>query len=303
MVKRGLGKGFASLIPTDVLDTDFDTTAAEDEKVSDLRLLNVADIVPDPNQPRRIFDPDELNSLAESLREHGVLQPIVVTPKGSKYEVVAGERRLRAAQIAELKQIPAIVRTLSAQHRLEISIIENVQRSDLNPLETATAYLKLRNQFNLSDAEISQRVGKATSTISNMIRLLKLPDDARQALVGGQITEGHARQILSLDGEPKIQSRLLQEILKNKWSVRRAEQFVIGYRNSGSQGVKSLSSARRATRAETDFTRTVAKRLGFKSKAVTQKRTAHGGQLIIRYKDDQEMAKLAKLLGVDNPKE
>ena len=297
MVKRGLGKGFDSLIPTDVLDSDFDTTAAEDEKVSDLRLLKMADVLPDPDQPRRVFDDDDLASLANSIREHGVLQPIVVVPHNGKYEIVAGERRYRAAQMAGLDKIPAIVRTLSAQHKLEISIIENVQRQDLNPLETATAFLKLRNQFNLTDKEIGERVGKAPSTVSNIVRLLRLPDAAKQALVEGKIVEGHARQILAID-DSDIQQHLLDEIIKNKWSVARAEQFVIGYKANGASGKESVGGAKRAVRTETDLTRNLAKRFGFKSKAVTQKTTAHGGQIIIKYRNDDDIAKIKDVLGL-----
>ena len=297
MVKRGLGKGFDSLIPTDVLDTDFDTTAAEDERVSDLRLLPMTDVQPDPDQPRRVFDEDDMNSPAMSIREHGVLQPIVVTPKGGKYEIVAGERRYRAAEMAGLTKIPAIVRTLSAQHKLEISIIENVQRQDLNPLETATAYLKLRTQFNLTDREIGERVGKAPSTVSNVMRLLKLPEAAKHALADGQIFEGHARQILAIT-DPEVQQHLLEEIIKNKWSIARTEQFVIGYKADGAAGKKSVSGGKRAVRTETDLTKSIAKRLGFKSKAVTQKTTAHGGQIIIKYRNDDDMAKISQALGL-----
>ena len=286
MVKRGLGKGFESLIPIDVLDSDFDTTADEDERVSDLRLLPIGDIIPDPNQPRRDFDQAELTVLADSIKEHGVLQPIVVAPRGSKYEIVAGERRYRAAQIAGLAKMPAIVRTLSAQHRLEVSIIENVQRLDLNPLEEATAYLKLRAQFNLTDKEIGKRVGKASSTVSNAIRLLNMPDNAKQALLEGKIED------------PVVQQQLLDEIIKNKWSVRRAEQFVIGYKAGGASGVESVAQAKRAIRTETPLTKRLAKRLGLKSKSVVQKTTARGGQIIIKYQDDADIAKISQILGL-----
>ena len=297
MVKRGLGRGFDSLIPTDVLDSEFDTTAAEDERVSDLRLLNIQDVQPNPDQPRRRFDDDDLACLANSIREHGVLQPIVVTPRGGKFEIVAGERRYRAANIAGLTKIPAIVRTLSAQHKLEVSIIENVQRQDLNPLETATAFLKLRNQFNLTDKQIGERVGKAASTVSNITRLLKLPDVAKQALADGKITEGHARQILAIE-DPDVQQRLLDEIIANKWSVGRAEQFVIGNNSDGATGQKSVDGGKKAVRTETDFTRSIAKRLGFKSNSVTQKTTAHGGQIIIKYRSDEDITKISEILGL-----
>lgn len=298
MVKRGLGKGFASLIPTDVLDSDFDTTASEDEKVSAMRLISLADIEPDPDQPRRHFDQDELNSLADSIKEHGLLQPIVVTAKGKKYQIVAGERRFRAAKIAGMTKIQAIVRTLSAQHRLELSIIENVQREDLNPLETATGFLKLRNQFNMTDEDIAKRVGKASTTINNQIRLLGLPDEAKKALLDKQITEGHARQILAIP-DPKVQRKMLAEMIKNKWTVRQAEQFVIGYKASLREGGADIKKAKRATRAETDFTRNLARRLGFKSgKSVLQQTTAHGGQIIIKYKTDDDIARISELLGL-----
>lgn len=298
MVKRGLGKGFASLIPTDVLDSDFDTTASEDEKVSAMRLINMADIEPDPDQPRRNFDQEELNNLADSIKEHGLLQPIVVTAKGKKFQIVAGERRFRAAKIAGLTKIQAIVRTLSAQHRLELSIIENVQREDLNPLETATGFLKLKNQFNMTDVDIAKRVGKAPSTVNNQMRLLALPAEAKQALIEKRISEGHARQILAIT-DPKIQLKMLQEIIKNKWTVRQAEQFVIGYKASVKNGgTDVVKKAKRATRTETDFTRSLAKRFGFKSKSIMQKTTAHGGQIIIQYKNDDDIARISDLLGL-----
>lgn len=296
-LKRGLGKGFDSLLSTaDLLSSDFDTTADEDEKVSDLRKIDIELIEPDPDQPRRYFDEEELNSLAASLKEHGMLQPIVVVPKGKKFTIVAGERRYRAAQIAGMDKLPAIVRTLSAQHRLEVSIIENVQREDLNPMEVATAYAKLRQQFNLSDQEISDRVKRSVPVVSNYMRLLKLPDEAKQAVAEGKISEGHARQILAID-DPKVQKHMLDEMLKHKWTVRQAENFVTAYKKTVKEGQSSVTVAKRATRAETPFTRSLAKRLGLKSKSVLQKKNAKGGQIIIKYKNDDEMAKITELLG------
>ncbi len=293
MVKRGLGKSFDALIPTDVLDSEFDATADLDEKVSDLRVLNLAEISPNLDQPRRNFDEEQLKQLAESIREHGVLQPIVVVPHKNGFEIVAGERRWRAAKGANLQKIPAIVRTLSAQHKLELSIIENVQRADLNPLETATAYLKLKNQFNLTDAEIATRVGKAPSTISNQMRLLALPDFAREALATGKISEGHARQIIALPNE-KVQKQLLDEIVKNNWSVRKAEQFVIGYKKQakGLADPAREQSAKKATLTETDLTKKISKKIGLKPENVQQKITGHGGQIIIKFSDKDELRKI-----------
>lgn len=283
----GLGRGFASLIPTDVLDETFDPTASG-EQSSELRYVKRTEIFPNAEQPRRHFDEDALEELATSIREHGIIQPIVVTPTKNGYEIVAGERRWRAAGIAGVDKIPAIVRTLSEQHKLELALIENLQRRDLNPLETATAYLKLHTQFNLTYEEIGHRVGgKAVSTISNIMRLLQLPADAKQALVEGKISEGHARQILSL-GDQAAQSQLLAHIIKEGWSVRKTEQYVVGYKRGEADDAKQVSAIKN-TRRETDFTKQLSKRL---SLPVVQKTTAKGGQIIISYSSDEELSEL-----------
>ena len=275
-----------------MLDESFDPTAERDEKISQLRYIPVKKIINNPDQPRREFDPVALAELATSLSEHGMLQPIIVVPKGEKYQIVAGERRWRAAQLANLDKVPALVRTLSNQHKLEIALIENLQREDLNPLETATAYLKLNTQFNLTHDEIAQRAGgKAVSTITNTIRLLRLPDTAKQALVEGDISEGHARQILALD-DPAVQTKLLKMIILHGWSVRKAEQFVVGYKK-GKQGDDKTKEAVKHTQTETDFTRSLSERISMK---VTHKTTAKGGQIIISYSDENELQKLETLL-------
>ncbi len=287
--KRGLGRGFDTLIPTQLLDEEFDPTAQQDEQVSQLRNLKVSDISADPDQPRRQFDEEALNELAASIKEHGVLQPIVVIAKGSKYEIVAGERRWRAAQLAELEKIPAIVRTLTNQHRLEIALIENLQRQDLNPLETATAYYKLQQQFNLTLDEIGKRVGgKAVSTISNILRLLGLPREAKEALVEGKISEGHARQILAIK-EEDIQKELLELIIKNDWSVRKAEQFVVGYK----EGKKDKETAVAKVKTETKETEALSKRLGAE---VSVKNMAKGGRLVIQFKNQEDFERITSVL-------
>lgn len=291
-MKKGLGRGFDSLIPTDVLDETFDSTAERDGQVSELRYVQLKDITPDPEQPRREFDHDALIELSESIREHGLVQPIVVTPHKGKYRIVAGERRWRAASLAGLKKLPALVRTLSAQHKLEIALIENVQRRDLNPLETATAYLKLHQQFNLSYEQIGARVGgKAVSTISNVMRLLQLPEAAKQALVAGEISEGHARQILALPDEA-TQIELLKLIIDKGWSVRTTEQYVVSYKRGEVQLKKQAAATYKPT--ETAFTKSLAERLHL---PVRVKPTAKGGgQLIISYKDEQELDALKRQL-------
>lgn len=285
----GLGRGFESLIPTDVLDETFDPTASG-EQSSELRHIKRSQIVANPDQPRRHFDEEALEELASSIREHGIIQPLVVTPVRDGFQIVAGERRWRAAGLAGLEKVPVIVRTLSEQHKLELALIENLQRRDLNPLETATAYLKLHTQFNLTYEEIGHRVGgKAVSTISNILRLLHLPEDAKQALIEGWISEGHARQILAVD-DAKAQTELLRLILKEGWSVRKAEQYVVGYKRGEKPGVKQESGIKN-TRQETVFTKQLSERLAL---PVVQKTTAKGGQIIISYTSDEELDALQK---------
>lgn len=287
---RGLGRGFDSLIPTNVLDEAFDITKNEDKAVSELRNLPVGAISPNPHQPRRLFEPEALQELANSISEHGVLQPIVVTEIGDgKYELVAGERRLRASQIAGMTEVPALVRTYTDQHKLELALIENLNREDLNPLEIATAYLKLQQQFNMTLDEIGKRAGgKAVSTVSNSLRLLSLPENAKTALIRGQISEGHARQIVAIQ-EPEVQQELLDLIVKNGWSVRKTEQFVIGYK----EGTKNRETAAAKTRTETPGTQQLARRLGAK---VAIRNMAHGGRLIIEFTSDEDLDRITKLL-------
>lgn len=291
--KTGLGRGFDTLIPTQLLDEEFDPTLQQDEQISQLRHIKLEDIAPNDEQPRRHFDETALRELVASIKEHGVLQPIVVARRGDKYQIVAGERRWRASREAQLEKIPALVRTLTDQHKLELSLIENLQREDLNALETATAYLKLHQQFNLTYDEIGKRVGgKAYSTIGNTLRLLGLPKEAKHALIEAKITEGHARQILAIH-EPEVQQELLELIIKHEWSVRKAEQFVIGYK----EGKKERRSGVRAGVAKVQNQTKETKELSKKLEAdVSIKNMAKGGRLIIRYKNQEDFERIAQLL-------
>ena len=221
----GLGRGFESLIPTEFdedFDSEFDVTAKEDAKESDLKQIPISEIVRDEEQPRKEFDPEALEALASSIKEHGVLQPLVVVREEGKYKIVAGERRWRASKLAGLTEVPAIVRSLEAQERLEISIIENAQREDLNAIEMATAYAKLKSQFNLSEAEIADRVGKSKPAVVNTMRLLNLPDNAKKAMVEYKLTEGVMRPLIGADQE--LIDRILPKIIEEGWSARRVEK-------------------------------------------------------------------------------
>jgi ParB family chromosome partitioning protein len=292
-VKKGLGRGFDSLIPTELLDESFDPTAAQDDRVSELRNIKLSEIFADPDQPRRAFDEAALEELAASIAEHGILQPIVVTPHKGGYQIVAGERRYRAAKIAGLDKLPALVRTLTDQHKLELSLIENLQRRDLNPLETATAYLKLRDQFNLTLDEIGQRVGgKSVSTISNTLRLLRLPESVRDALLDGRLREGQARPLVNLD--EKVINEVLPRILAEEWSARKIEQFIVQLKKAAASPIENERKKVVATPYQ-DETQRLVKRL---STDVSVKTNAKGaGQIVIRFKSDHDFQRIKKLLG------
>ena len=221
---KGLGRGFESLIPTELVDDEFDLTAEEDKKESLLKELKISDVMPDPEQPRREFDEEAIRALAGSVKEHGVLQPIVVTKEDGKYKIVAGERRWRASKLAGLKTIPAIIRSLDSQNRLEISVIENAQRADLNVIELATAYAKLKNQFNLSPAEIGAKVGKNETTITATMRLLNLPDDVKKVVVKEKLTEGVVRPLVAAERETI--DKILPKIVAEGWTARKVEKYI-----------------------------------------------------------------------------
>ena len=293
--KKCLGRTFDSLIPSELLDESFDPTAYQEEKVSDLQQIKIEEITADPDQPRKSFDDMALQELAESIREHGILQPIVVTPAKGGYMIVAGERRYRAARLVGVKKLPALVRTLSNQHKLELSLIENLQRRDLNVLETATAYLKLRDQFNLTLDQIGHRVGgKSPSAISNTLRLLRLPESVRQALAEGKLREGQARPLIGLD--PETIGEVLPRILKEEWSARAIEQHIVQLKKTSKEAKTTdytSTVVENAKRYQTDVDR-FEKR--FRAPVQIKANTKGAGQIVIRFKDNAEFERISKLL-------
>ncbi len=224
MAKRpGLGRGLDALIPPGSTSFQY---ASKDSVLE----INVNHIIPNTHQPRKEMDASELEQLAASIREHGIIQPLILMPISSdnNYELIAGERRLRAAKLAGLATVPAIIRKASEQEKLELALIENIQRTDLGPLETAEAYRQLAEDFNLSHEEISHKVGKSRVSVTNTIRLLKLPDMVRLALAQRKISEGHARALLALNSV-QAQIAVLDTILKFEYSVRQTEELVRKY--------------------------------------------------------------------------
>ena len=226
-IRRGLGRGLGALI----VNTDPARDEPQEHSVqpdNGIRMIPIEAISPNPQQPRTSFDEDALAELAASIREHGVIQPLIVTENPEQvdqYWLITGERRLRASQIAQLTKVPSIVREASPQQLLELALVENVQRADLNPLEEAGAYQILIDRFALTQEEIAQRVGRSRSAVANTLRLLQLPGDVQHALIAGAITAGHARAILSLPDETAM-SDALQRILARGLNVRQTEELV-----------------------------------------------------------------------------
>lgn len=235
----GLGRGLSSLIPSkkitepqndynyfgrksdnsDNQGTDDDRNNGNQKNIQEIEIIR---IVPNPHQPRLHFDEEKLQELTASIKEHGIIQPIVVTKDSNQYEIIAGERRFQAAKLAGLQTVPVIVRDATEQQKLELAVIENVQRHDLDPIEEAKSYLKLAEDFDLSQEEVAAKMGKSRSAVANKLRLLHLPVEIQKALIEGKISEGHAKAILALENSEK-QRALFDLIIKNNLTVRQVE--------------------------------------------------------------------------------
>jgi ParB-like partition proteins len=278
MKRRGLGRGLEALIPTSWSEP---TTAGET-----VTNLPVNAIRPNPFQPRQHFKPEELEALAESIKLHGLLQPILVRPKDGEYELVAGERRWRAAQLAGLTEIPAIIRHCSDDELLALALIENLQREDLNPLDEAQAYKVLMEKFGLTQEAIAERVGKSRAAVANTLRLLNLPEPIKQALRDGTITEGHARALLGAPDEGMMME-VFQQVIKHSLSVRQTELLI-----------QRLTSKRKKRERTLDpnllaLQQILEERLQV---PVKLRRGRKGGVLEIRFFSDEELEGLVKKL-------
>lgn len=220
--KRGLGKGLDTMIPPvkNEKKSEKGDSAKEPET-----LVNITKVEPNREQPRKNFDEDALLELSESIKQYGLLQPILVQDRKDYYEIIAGERRWRAAKLAGLKQVPVIIKNLTDQEIVEISLIENIQRENLNPIEEAQAYKRLLNEFHLKQDEVAERVSKSRTAVTNSMRLLKLSDDVQRMVIDEMITTGHARALLGVE-DPAEQYNLAQRIFDEKLSVREVEKIV-----------------------------------------------------------------------------
>jgi ParB family chromosome partitioning protein len=286
--KTGLGRGLDALIP----GGEFAPESPTPSPTSGYETLPIASISRNPRQPRSQMNQEELSELAASIHENGILQPLIVTPadENDKYILIAGERRLLAASMAGLETVPAIVREASDQQRLELALIENVQRADLTPLEAAEAYRQLADDFNLSHEQIAQQLGKSRVAITNTLRLLKLPDDVRHSLAVSEITEGHARALLSLPNS-QAQSAVLHTIVKHELNVRKTEDLVRKF-----LGERPPSQTKPAPKPDVTFLEErLQERLGTRVSLHPRKK---GGTLVIHYYSDEELdALILRILG------
>lgn len=286
--RSGLGKGLESLIPT------WQSSPATDGANEQVRLLPITSISPNPQQPRKIFEEEQLEDLAASIKQHGIIQPLIlVAAEGlDRYTLIAGERRLRAAKLAGLKDVPAIVRTASQQEQLEFAIIENVQREDLNPIERARAYQSLADQFSLTHEDIAHRVGKSRVTVTNTLRLLNLPTVVQQTLQSGEISEGHARSLLALPTARAMEAAL-DSILSLGLNVRQTELLVS--KLSG----KAPTSRKPNTRSAEEEDLENRLRQFFHTKVMLSK-GKRGGTISISFYSDEELNAILDTLGIND---
>ena len=291
--KGGLGKGLGSLIPGNLDDEKEDVKIVEKvvEKVVEKKVeskLRITELEPNRDQPRKMFDEDALQDLAESIKQHGVLQPILVQKREKYYEIIAGERRWRAAKIAGLKEVPVIIKDFTEQEIVEVALIENIQREDLNPIEEALAYKRLIEEYHLKQDEVAERVSKSRSAITNSTRLLKLDSRVQQMVIDDMISSGHARALISVTDNDK-QYTIAQRIFDERLSVRETEALI-----------KNLDKPAKKTEAPSndfvyrDYEEQLAKKLN--TKVVIHNKENNKGKIEINYFSKEEFEKIYEIL-------
>lgn len=289
--KKGLGKGLDSLIPIgEVSEISKNSNNNLEDSKDGVVTIRINLIEPNRSQPRKNFNEDTLTELTESIRQHGIIQPLVVQKKGDYYEIIAGERRWRAAKQAELKEVPVIIKDYSEQEIVEIALIENIQREDLNPIEEAMAFKRLMNEFNLKQDELAERVSKSRTAVTNSMRLLKLSEGVQQMLIENLISSGHARALLAIEDE-KLQEQLAEKIMDEKLSVREIEKLV-----------KNLSKSKEKKKPEIIENEFIYKDIENKIKDIvgTKVKVNHKpngkGKIEIEYYSDAELERIYDLL-------
>ena len=299
-IKRGLGKGLSALLPDESAESsanqaDKSSFEEKDEGIKERTgeiFVAPEKLKANPNQPRKVFNEEELAELADSIRQQGIIQPIIAEDAGDgTYTIIAGERRARAARLAGLEQVPVVLRKYSDEKRMVVSLIENIQRANLNPIEEAQAYKQLAELENLSQEDVAARVGKNRATVSNALRLLKLPAEMQESIKKNELSPGHARAVLSVSGA-KAQAVLFQEILKKGLSVREAEKraAVLGQESKSQKAAKPKSRAPELGAMEDRFML----RMGTK---VVIKGDLNKGAIMIDYYSMEDLDRLLEIMG------
>lgn len=293
-VKRGLGKGLDSMIPdkSEIIKKKNE----KEDNVSRETLVGINEIEPNKSQPRKNFDEDSIHELAESIKQFGIIQPLILQKKDKLYEIIAGERRWRAARLAGLKVVPAIIKEYTEQEKVEISIIENIQREDLNPIEEAMAYQKLICEFKLKQDEVAERVSKSRTAITNSMRLLKLDERVQQMLVDNIITGGHGRTLLSIE-DKDVQYTLALKILDEKLSVRETEKLVKQYlkKNDNKPNKNVKQKLENNSFLYRDLEEKMKAIIGTKV-LINQKQNSEKGKIEIEYYSQEELGHIVEML-------
>lgn len=290
--KSGLGKGLDSMIPVyPVKPRSSKENQKEEKPEKNEQLLKITEVEPNRDQPRKKFDEDSLLELADSIKQFGVLQPLIVQKRDDYYEIIAGERRWRAAKMAGLKEIPVIIKEFTDQEIVEISLIENIQREDLNPIEEAQAYKRLLTEFHLKQDEVAERVSKSRTAVTNSMRLLKLDSRVQQMLIDDMLTTGHARALLSIE-DPELQWKAANRIFDEKMSVRDVEKMVKSLQNKKEEKPKKQDTA--YDYAYKDMEEKMKAILG--TKVTVHHRSDHKGKIEIEYYSDDELERIYDML-------
>jgi ParB family chromosome partitioning protein len=295
--RKGLGKGLDSMIPDKVGSKTAKIEKVEkptSEHAADAVMMDISKVEPNRDQPRKKFDEDALLELAESIKQFGVLQPLLVQERDDYYEIIAGERRWRAAMMANIKEIPVIIKKLSEQEIMEISLIENIQREDLNPIEEAQAYKRLLTEFNLKQDEVAERVSKSRTAVTNAMRLLKLNDKVQQMVIDEMLSTGHARSLLGIEDQEK-QYAIAQKIFDEKLSVRDTEKLVKNLQNENKNEHKEPEKLDPKLEAiYRDLEEQMKNILG--TKVTINHKDAKKGKLEIEYYSQDELDRIIDLL-------
>ena len=301
--KRGLGRGLSNLIPTDDTTEDVSTKTSKQTKAGTVtktevvkkveQTLNINRIEPNKNQPRKEFNEDALQELADSIKQFGVIEPLVVVKRKGYYELIAGERRWRAARLAGLKEVPVVIKDYDDQQIVEIALIENIQREDLNPIEEAHAYERLIQEFNLTQDEVAERVSKSRTTVTNALRLLKLTEKVQQMLIDDMLSTGHVRALITIT-DPQLQYETAMYIFDKKLSVRETESYVKKLLNKKPKEKTSEKEDPELSFLYKAIENRLKESLG--TKTTIKAKTRNSGKIEIEYYSQEDLERITQLL-------